>query len=302
MQLIDGEIVLSASDLTGHLACEHLTQLELAAARGLVPRPQRHDPELEVVSARGIEHERAYLERLRDEGREVVEITGDHRSLTGLRQAAADTESAMRAGAELIYQGTFFDGRWLGHADFLRRVDMPTGLGPFGYEVLDTKLARRVKAAALLQIAAYSAQLATVQGVAPEHMHVVLGDLSEESYLVREFAAYHRMLRRRLDEAVTGEPLVTYPDPVEHCGVCRWADVCDTRRRADDHLSLVAGVRRDQTRKLAAAGIETVAALARTDVDDRVPGVSAPILERLTHPADPQLRQRTTGERDNKPL
>ena len=94
----------------------------------------------------------------------------------------------------------------------------------------------------------------------------------------------------------TGEPLATYPDPVEHCGVCRWAEVCDTRRRADDHLSLVAGMRRDQTRKLAAAGIETVAALARTDVDDRVPGVSAPSLDRLTHQAELQMRQRTTGQ------
>src|SRR5438105_14154715 len=178
MQSIDGEIVLSASDLTGHLACEHLTQLELAAARGLVPRPHRHDPELEVVSARGIEHEHGYLERLRREGREMVEIVGDHSCLAGLRQAAADTEAALRAGAELVYQATFFDGRWLGHADFVRRVDAPTDLGPCAYEVLDTKLARRVKAAALLQTAVYSAQLAVVQGVAPERMPVVLGDLS----------------------------------------------------------------------------------------------------------------------------
>ncbi|TML58747.1 MAG: TM0106 family RecB-like putative nuclease, partial [Actinobacteria bacterium] len=233
---------------------------------------------------------------LRSEGREVIEIAGDHRSLAGLRRAAADTEAALRAGAELVYQATFFDGRWLGHADFLRRVDTPTDLGPFGYEVLDTKLARRVKAAALLQTAAYSAQLAGVQGVAPERMHVVLGDRSEESYLVREFAAYHRMIQRRLEDAAMGEPLATYPDPVEHCGVCRWAEVCDSRRRADDHLSLVAGMRRDQTRKLAAAGIETVAALARTDVDDRVPGVSAPSLDRLTHQAELQIRQRTTGQ------
>ena len=33
----------------------------------------------------------------------------------------------------------------------------------------------------------------------------------------------------------------TYPEPVEHCDVCRWSELCRTRRRADDDLSLVAG-------------------------------------------------------------
>jgi predicted RecB family nuclease len=33
----------------------------------------------------------------------------------------------------------------------------------------------------------------------------------------------------------------TYPDPKEHCDICRWREACDKRRRNDDHLSLVAG-------------------------------------------------------------
>src|SRR5207248_7721590 len=54
----------------------------------------------------------------------------------------------------------------------------------------------------------------------------------------------------------------TYPDPVDHCRICRWIDVCELRRRQDDHLCLVAGMRRDQTRRLQLAGIPTMAALA----------------------------------------
>ena len=52
-----------------------------------------------------------------------------------------------------------------------------------------------------------------------------------------------------------------YPEPVEHCDVCRWWSVCDKRRRADDHLSLVAGVSRLQSRELQAAGVATLAQL-----------------------------------------
>jgi len=46
MQLIDGQPVYSATDLVGYLACEHLTALEVAATRGLIERPHRHDREL----------------------------------------------------------------------------------------------------------------------------------------------------------------------------------------------------------------------------------------------------------------
>jgi len=43
-----------------------------------------------------------------------------------------------------------------GRADFLRRVEQPSKLGGFSYEVLDTKLARSPKAKFLVQLAFYS--------------------------------------------------------------------------------------------------------------------------------------------------
>ena len=32
---------------------------------------------------------------------------------------------AMAAGADVVYQATFFDGKWVGYADFLLRVERP---------------------------------------------------------------------------------------------------------------------------------------------------------------------------------
>ena len=55
MQLLEGEMVLSATDLTGFLECEHLTQLELKAAKGLLVRPDRDDPELDILTRRGLD-------------------------------------------------------------------------------------------------------------------------------------------------------------------------------------------------------------------------------------------------------
>ena len=74
MQLIDGQPVFSATDLVGYLACEHLTALERAALEHLVDRPNRPDPELDVIRRRGIQHEERYLAELRAEGRSVATI------------------------------------------------------------------------------------------------------------------------------------------------------------------------------------------------------------------------------------
>ena len=68
MQLLDGELVLSASDLTGFSACAHLTQLELRAARGEIERAQRDDPMLDVLSRRGVEHEDTQLAAFHADG------------------------------------------------------------------------------------------------------------------------------------------------------------------------------------------------------------------------------------------
>ena len=66
----------------------------------------------------------------------------------------------MREGAPLIYQAQFFDGRWQGRADFLRRLPAPSDLGNHSYEVLDTKLARQVKPQVVHQLSLYSRLLA----------------------------------------------------------------------------------------------------------------------------------------------
>jgi len=133
MQVIGGQPVFSATDLVGFLACEHLTALELAAAARLVPRPMREDPELDVLQQRGMAHEQRYLADLEATGRRVTRIERDETIADRgerLRQAAAATEAAIRHGDDVLYQATFFDGRWLGYADFLVRVETASALGP----------------------------------------------------------------------------------------------------------------------------------------------------------------------------
>ncbi|MDQ3406584.1 MAG: nuclease, partial [Chloroflexota bacterium] len=215
MQLIDGRPVYSATDLVGFLACEHLTQLERAALQGLVQRPQREDIEIDLIAKRGYEHEQRFLASLRDAGRQVTEIVKDE-SITDrgwqLRQAETDTIAAMQRGDDVIFQATFFDGTWIGYADFLLRVPAASALGDWSYEVADTKLARKPKAGAILQMCSYTEQVHRIQGTWPTAMHVALGGVARQtaSFRVNDAMAYYRNVKDRFLEALTSGT-VAYP-------------------------------------------------------------------------------------------
>ncbi len=263
MKLETDTLRLSATDLANHLACGHLTALDRGVAEGRWKPPDWFRPEAEVLRAHGLEHERAYLAHLESQGRHITRLDDDADGATGLERTVA----AMCAGADVIAQATLAAGRWLGRADVLLRVERPSKLGAWSYEALDTKLARDTKAGAILQLCLYSELLEDVQGTRPEHMYVVprRPDFPLETYRVEDYLAYYRLVRRRLEAAVDAETPTaphTYPEPVPHCEICRWWPRCDGQRRADDHLSLVAGISRMQMRELKSREIEKLATLA----------------------------------------
>jgi predicted RecB family nuclease len=302
VQLIDGRPVYSATDLVGFLACSHRLALERAALFEMVKKPLRNDPAVDLIARRGHDHEQRYLEELRASGRRVVEIGRDGSKATAgedLRAAAAETETAMRDGADVIYQATFFDGTWRGHADFLLKVDRSSALGGWSYEVADTKLARHVTGGAVLQICSYVEQLTRVQGRRPEWLHVVLGGSERriEKLRVDDYMAYYRRVKAEFERAVTaGEPVypvtASYPDPVEHCEVCRWAVHCRDQRRADDDLSLVAGISARQRRALKETGVRHRRELAvlPLPVRPRLDGLSDRALMRVHDQAAIQVK------------
>jgi len=300
MQVLDNKTIYSASDLTSFLDCRHKVGLAMAAAHGdQQARAAKAGPadEVDVVARHGLAHEQRYLERLRAEGRQVVEIAAaKQHSLATIEEAAARTLDQMKAGAEVIFQAVLFDGQWLGYADFLMRVDTRSTLGAHSYEAHDTKLARSTKVSALIQLAEYSAHLQRLQGVAPRTMHVVLGDDSVDSVPVSQVSSYHSRLRRRFLAEVQTDLRDVYPVPVSHCAICPYADHCAQRREDDDHLSLLPGARRDQVAKLEAARLGSVAELSAANPPLVVPRMGAESAARLAALARLQMQARASGK------
>src|SRR5260370_754246 len=239
-----------ASYIANFLACQHIATLNREEAEGKITKKLFADPGAELLRRLGLEHEQNYLRQLTEtQGLKVVEIQTD----VPWSEAAAATIEAMVQGVGAIYQATFLNGtldvpfapdgarggraargpseefEWGGRADFLLRVEKPSKLGSWSYEVVETKLAKSTKARALIQLCFYSELVAAIQGKVPERMHVVLGrGAQSEDFSVQRYLAYFRKVKREFQAALAARP-ITYPEPVEHCSVCDWFLHCDER-------------------------------------------------------------------------
>ena len=299
MEIIGDRLTYSATDLVGFLECGHLTSLDRAAASGHLEKPVRADPVLDRIAQRGQLHEERFLESLVSDGFRAVNLEPDPDLPRAQRLAKGreETLDAMRAGADVIYQAVLFDARRLGFADFLRRVERPSDLGPWSYEVWDTKLARHAKASAVLQLCMYSDLVAEYQELTPSEMHLALGGVRGEtvSFRVADYAAYYRMVARELEATMDKTdvyPLVTVPEPAEHCGVCRWSEKCHEQWRAQDDLSLVAGLTSRQRHALRDMGVSTRTGLGGPTqaLPEHVDGIGRDALQRIHAQASIQVR------------
>ena len=174
-----------------------------------------------------------------------------------LEATQAETVAALQAGADVVFQGAFFDGRFHGRSDFLVRRDG-------AYAVYDTKLARHAKITALLQLAAYADQLQTLGIPVHEQVGLMLGDYDPDvdpvrglsMHPVHEIIPVYRARRARLQALIDEHQAETGPvcwgdDRYAACGRC---EVCAEEVAAHRDVLLVAGMRLTQRAHLHAAG------------------------------------------------
>ena len=291
MFFLDERLILSPSDL--RLA----SQCEFALLRGFdvldgrveaVPTPD--DAMLARVSELGTLHEQAELRRLaRAHPGGVRSMGRPHHSVAGYEAAMVETLAALAGDAKVLSQATFFDGGFLGYADFLERTDA-------GWLVSDTKLARSDNVPALLQIAAYAAQLtdAGVQ-VAPV-ARLVLGSGDIHDHPLSDILPVYRRRRQRLEQMLErhrgqADAVVWGDGQWLACGRC---EVCEQSVIAKRDLLLVAGMRSTTRRRLIDAGITSIDELAASDGE--VTDVHVERLQRLRSQARLQLEQESAPD------
>ncbi|MFD2793941.1 TM0106 family RecB-like putative nuclease [Promicromonospora vindobonensis] len=296
-----GTLVHSASDLVIAGECEFRLLRRLDELLGRSPRRVREEDEmLARTAALGEDHERRVLEgHLRTFGPANTGRSGGVLEILPARRMARDelieahsrTLAAMEQGADVVYQASFFDGRFHGRADFLVRDplgEMEQGGEPGGvlaaepthrragartlvpqprYAVHDSKLARRTKVRALLQLAAYANQLMDARIDPTSDVHLVLGTGETTSHRLADLLPVFRKRHARLVEvldthAADDAPVSWTDDRYLACGKLRNCPDCAEAAAASRDVLLVGGVYGVQRAKLSASGISTIDALA----------------------------------------
>lgn len=288
--------LFSAGDLVNFMGCTHATFLDLRNLDTPAVFPEE-DEQTKLLQEKGFEHERAYLDQLRNEGRSIIEIEGKD-----IVEKAALTQAALVAAPDVIFQGAFLDESWQGYSDFLLKVDRPSSLGNYSYEVADTKLSRSAKPKHLIQMCVYASMLAREQGVRPDRMHVVLGNGNMATIRVDAIIHYFEFARDRFLERTRLATKESAGSPCGHCLYCRWATHCSAEWEAEDHLGIVAGMSRGHIEALRDAGIANLVELAAMAPGQAVAGIQSETLDRLRNQARLQASQRATGVRSHELL
>ena len=280
MKFAGDRLRLSASDVANFVACQHMTRLDLLQARGALRRVREFDVGFEDLVKRGEAHELTVLERFRADGRSIAEIspgptlTPRRRGPRGRRSASAPTSSTRAC----CWEKARTAGRrcWGGPTSWCAPTCSKPRTGSRARASGTTRSwtpswpgpPRRARSRRPRSTPT-SSRRCRASGPAGCTWRSARGDLVPLK--VGDYAAYERQARRALGSFIAADPghnppADPYPEPVEHCVICRWDDLCKDRRRRDDDLSLVAGITKGQRRALKAAGVPTRRGLAALDV------------------------------------
>ena len=288
----NNQLIYSASDLVNFLQCPSITRYNIQNLE--TPLDKAEDDEYsKILQKKGFEHEENYFNHLKKNFDNVIDIASI--SNNSNQKALENTISAMSDGVEIIFQAFFQVENRIGHVDFLNKVDKPSQLGNYSYEVIDTKLSKKARPKSIIQLCFYSDLLEHFQGTDPDYIYLKLGDGKKESFYLKDYYAYYKIVKSRFNDFLINQDNHN-PVPCNHCGYCTWRLLCSDKWLQDDHLSQVANISKLQIKKLEEAGITTLKTLGTATGKIKIPKMHPSTLKSLKKQASLQLKKRKTGK------
>ena len=256
MQRLEGRLVYAASDLTDYLECARLTELDALVARGELMRPDSVDPHGELLRRKGDEHEQGYLETMRARyPGEVVEFRALRQQHRGIPRGGATDPRCNAARRADHLSGDLL--RWPVHRPrrllAARRAAVgvsartPTksstpSSGSRRGPITSCSFAITASTSSACRVPSQSS--GTSSSATAKRRRSVF-TITWHTIAISNARSWTSSARReRIDQPRE------YPLKRSHCAICPWDAACAKQRRDDDHLSLVASMRRGQIAKL----------------------------------------------------
>jgi uncharacterized protein len=296
-RLGDGSWVISASDLAVFQSCPwRLARVADEKLGKGVSVPTITDPMMDLVARLGIEHEARQLEVLTSR-MSVVELSyepADPQNATAWREnisrARQETLEALSSDAGALFQAALYE-------EVLPGAPLPIGFQGFAdfivkvgevWEIWDSKLARRAKDHALIQLAAYADQLERLGVPLAPTVRIVLGDGTHSVHEIETLRVPYQAMRTDvialIGRRVSDPDPVAWRDPLySPCGNKK-CPACSEQIVIEDDLFQIAGIRKAQRDKIITGGFGTLrdfAQASREEARDAIPGIGRDTLEGL---------------------
>ena len=310
MRKIQDKWVISPQDVIAELECSHRLHLEWSVINKLIPPAvKKNGDELELLAEQGRIHEAKIAEQLRLAGT-FLDIGKPSFTFEALTATHERTMKAVADGIETIYQAAFFNGSFVGFADFLILVKDQNGKpvkddqGRFVYDPVDAKSARSAKRAAVLQVATYAAMMKELDLATPQNVHLWLGGdekWSASALDLIDLAQFFMDRVRNRISAFEAAPSPAWAPPKESCARCRWSVQCDEGRHVDKDLSLIQGIRSSTRLLLVSNGIKTIDEMAIA-TDEQRPKLPREVSKGTFTSLREQSAIQVTGKNSPKPI
>jgi predicted RecB family nuclease len=311
-RLDDSSWVISASDLGAVAQCPwrlaRVADQKLGKGISVV---DLSDPMMELVAQLGLDHEQRTLVSLKAALSSVVEIpyerppfgTGAEAWRDAIQRSLDATLGALNSDADALFQATLYQSQ-------LSDTELPIGFQGFadfivrqgdGWEIWDTKLARRAKDSALVQLCAYADQLQQLGILASGQARLILGDGSASVHELSPIRARFTDLRDSVVNIIAqreADPAAALwrDERYAACGTSG-CGACQEAIHTHDDLFQIAGLRKSQRATLLSAGFQTMPELAAVSVEEVLrlaQGINKDTLSSLHLQATVQVESRST--------
>ena len=292
MQMSNGKLRLSATDLSHFLDCKHIITLDMARLDSEEIPVQKTDDFSKIITQNGIYHEIKYLSQLQTNTDNVTKISEDIEHTHRLEQ----TISALKAGTDIVYQGYLSYGSWGGVADFLERDLDYEGVV---YKVVDTKLSRTPKPSHISQVVIYAILMDSLGLEPPKNGQIVSpSSTAPGEFSVFEFkiSDYIDVVQSQMDnlEAFVQTPAKTRPIPCQFCDLCKYKDHCRTELKNAKSIFELPYATKLQEERLQSASIHSLDDLSSSP--PRPPSITPKTYESLVKRAQLRLPRMEGGE------
>lgn len=292
MRLDKERFRLSPTDLSHFLDCKHIISLDMAVLKGRKILTQTGDEFSEIITKKGLEHERNYFHYLQHSVSVFHEIDEDKNYTNRLE----DTLSAIQRGSDLVYQGYLAYGDWAGIADFLIK---DTGTGDVRYSVVDTKLSLTPKPSHISQVVIYAILMGRLGLEVPKYGKIVSPSQDEgQKFSIFDFkiSNFINVVQTQMNalQSFVRSPQDTRPIPCQFCDLCKYRDHCKAELKNSKSIFELSNTTKAQEDRLRRSGIYNLTDLSHSK--NRPSSIAPKTYERLVKKAQLRLPRLNGGK------